>query len=140
VKYYFDTSFIIAVIIDEARSASARLWWNNVSPEAIVSDFASVEFCAVVSRGVRTKALTEAGARLALDDFDLMRATCGSHVHGGADFDLAARLVRDFSTKLAAPDALHLASAVNIDATLVTYDARLAEAARLRSVGVVAPG
>ena len=44
-------------------------------------------------------------------------------------FLLAERLVRDFSTKLAAADALHLASAKNAGAALATFDARLAEAA-----------
>ena len=38
--------------------------------------------------------------------------------------------MRDFATKLTAPDALHLASAKNAGATLATLDARLVEAAR----------
>lgn len=86
------------------------------------------------------KVSNENEARAILDDFDRLCMVCGSHVHSGADFDLAARLVRDFSTKLAAADALHLASAVNLDATLVTFDARLAEAAQVRGVGVLVPG
>ncbi|MGJ0454481.1 MAG: PIN domain-containing protein [Methylocystis sp.] len=56
---------------------------------------------------------------------------------GGADFELALRLVRDFSTKLATPDALHLASAINLEASLVTFDARLKEAAAMRGMRVV---
>ena len=43
-------------------------------------------------------------------------------------------LVRDFTTKLTAPDALHLASAKNAGATLATLDVRLAEAARAQGV------
>ena len=39
-------------------------------------------------------------------------------------------LCANFSTKLAAADALHLASAKNAGATLATLDVRLAEAAR----------
>jgi predicted nucleic acid-binding protein len=39
-------------------------------------------------------------------------------------------LVRNFSTQLTAPDALHLASAKNAGATLATLDVRLAEVAR----------
>ena len=47
--------------------------------------------------------------------------------------DIAAcdRLVRDFRLKLGVPDALHLAIAITIDAPLVTFDHRLASAARL---------
>lgn len=99
-----------------------------------------MEFAAVVSRRVRTGESNENEARAILDDFDELRGQCGSHRHGDADFELAMRLARDFSTKLAAPDALHLASAINLDASLATFDARLAEAAERRGVRVVALG
>lgn len=69
-----------------------------------------------------------------------MRANCERLSHGAADFLLAERIVRDFSTKLAAADALHLASAKNAGATLATLDARLAEAARAHGVEVAALG
>jgi len=56
--------------------------------------------------------------------------------HGRADFAAAELLVRDFATKLSAPDALHLASAKNAGAMLATLDARLAEAAHGQGVEV----
>lgn len=105
-----------------------------MSTGAVVSNLASIEFSAVVSRGVRTKALTNDGARTALDDFDLICASCGSYALSGADFELALRLVRDFSAKLATADALHLASVINLEASLVTFDARLKEAAEMKGV------
>jgi predicted nucleic acid-binding protein len=49
-------------------------------------------------------------------------------------------LVRDFATKLSAPDALHLASAKNAGATLATLDVRLAEAAMGQGVKVAELG
>jgi len=140
VKLYLDTSFILAAVIDDAHSESARRCWDAISTGAVVSNLASIEFSAVVSRGVRTKALTNDGARTALDDFDLICASCGSYALGGADFELALRLVRDFSTKLATPDALHLASAINLEAGLVTFDARFKEAAEMRSLRVTELG
>jgi predicted nucleic acid-binding protein len=48
--------------------------------------------------------------------------------------------VREFSTNLTAPDALHLASAKNAGATLATFDARLADAARAQGVEVATLG
>jgi uncharacterized protein len=57
--------------------------------------------------------------------------------HAAADFLLAERVVRDFSTRLAAADALHLASAKNLGAALATFDSRLADAARMNVVAVV---
>jgi hypothetical protein len=52
------------------------------------------------------------------------------------DTGLAATLVRDFATKLAAPYALHLAAAMNARARLVTFDSRLITAARMRNAAV----
>jgi predicted nucleic acid-binding protein len=48
-------------------------------------------------------------------------------------------LVRDYSTKLTAADALHLASAKNGGARLATFDVRLAEAARAAGVELSGP-
>ena len=47
-------------------------------------------------------------------------------------------LVQDFATKLAAADALHLASAKNAGAILATLEIRLAEAAKGQGVEVAA--
>ncbi len=90
---------------------------------------------AALSRGLRAGRAAES----ALLDFDALRANCERMSHGAADFLLAERIVRDFSTELAAADALHLASAANAGAALATLDARLAEAARMRGAEVAAP-
>jgi predicted nucleic acid-binding protein len=42
--------------------------------------------------------------------------------------------------KLAGPDAIHIALALSRDAKLITFDARLADAARSRGTAVVIPG
>jgi len=132
VRRYLDTSVLVSILVDEARSQLAREWWKRASGENVIRAFAALEIAAVVSRRVRTGATSEDEAREVLRDFDLLREACASHVHRRADFDLAEGLTRDFPTKLAAPDALHLASAINLDATLVTFDERLTEAARMR--------
>jgi hypothetical protein len=74
--------------------------------------------------------LTEGEVENALLDFDAPRANCERLSHGASGFLLAERLVRNFSTKLAAADALHLASAKSAGSTLATLDLRLADAAR----------
>lgn len=138
-SFYLDTSVLVSILIDEARSLAAREWWKANSCESVISAYAAMEFAAVVSRRVRTGESNANEARAILDDFDELRGQCGSHRHGDSDFELALRLVRDFSTKLAAPDALHLAAAINLDASLVTFDARLAEAAVMRGVRTIVP-
>lgn len=138
--FYFDTSFLVPIIADEARSEYARKWWRNSNGDSIISDLACLEFSAVVSRWVRMGSVMEPDARGLLADFDLLRDACLTHALGSADTNRAEELLRDFSTKLAAPDALHLAAALDLDAVLVTFDERLAEAANSCGGKVVAPG
>jgi predicted nucleic acid-binding protein len=80
----------------------------------------------------------EASARLA--DFDAWRAGTSSPVEmHPSDARLAYVYVRRFDLRLRAPDALHLAIAGRLDATLVTLDRRLADAAREFGIAVATP-
>jgi uncharacterized protein len=110
-----------------------------VDTAVIVADLAALEFSASISRFVRMGQLAGSDATTMLARFDEIRASSAQHAHDGADYRLADDLIRDFATKLAAPDALHLASALNLGATLVTFDQRLAEAARGRGAKVLTP-
>lgn len=49
-SFYLDTSFLVSILIDEARSRSAREWWKRASGQIVISAFASMEFAAVTSR------------------------------------------------------------------------------------------
>jgi predicted nucleic acid-binding protein len=138
-SFYLDTSFLISALTNEANSEQSRKWLKDGVDPIIVSDFAALELSASLSRFVRTGRLGEEPARALLARFDRMRSACVGHVHGKPDFDLADELIRNFETKLAAPDALHLASTVNLGATLVTFDERLADAARGRRINVATP-
>jgi uncharacterized protein len=131
---YFDASVLLTLLIADAHTEKASAWYSGLSATVVVSDFANLEVNAVLSRHLRVGRLTQDEVENALLDFDAMRASCERLGHGASDFFMAERLVRDFSTKLAAADALHLASAKNAGATLATLDVRLAEAARGQGV------
>ena len=133
---YFDTSAILSIILVDAHSETAGRWYRTMRASAIVSDLAGLEVFAVVSREFRAKRLTLVSANKALSDFEAFRAESERVTCGPNEFVLAERLIRDFATKLSAPDALHLASAKNAGAALATFDARLAEAARGQGVEV----
>jgi predicted nucleic acid-binding protein len=139
VKFYLDASFLVALLVEESGSTAADLWWQTAAGDRIISSFAAAEVAAAISGGLRKRRFTEGQAGAALDDFDLLRSVCDPVVPGPEAFDLAETLVREFSLKLAAPDALHLASAMVADAALVTFDARLADAARATGAQVVQP-
>lgn len=137
---YVDTSVLAAAIFEEPRSAAVRDWLQRTSERVIVSDLAGLEFAAVVSRAVRMRRFDGHAAARALASFDEIRADSLPLRHRRGEFEVAERLIRDFATKLSAPDALHLASAKNAGAALATLDVRLAEAARGQGIEVAALG
>jgi len=130
VTIYADTSVLVAFVFDEPDSNRVRDWFRRTTQQIIVSDLARLEFPAVVARSTRTRRFNPSEAAAALASFDLLVARSRPLRHDRTDFAAAEMLVRDFATKLTAPDALHLASAKNAGATLATLDARLVEAAR----------
>jgi len=137
---YLDASVLVPLLVADAHTTRAVAWYSKLNAALIVSDLANLEVSAVAPRDQRRGRLTQEAAENALTDFDAIRANCDRWNHGAADFLLAQRLVRDFPNKLAAADALHLASAKNAGATLATLDARLADAARMKGVDVVEIG
>lgn len=135
---YLDASVLLPLLVADVHTPSVVAWHSDLGATLIVSDLANLEVSAVLSRSLRIGRLTQDSAKSALLDFDAVRANCERLSHGAADFALAERIVRDFSTKLAAADALHLASAKNAGAMLATLDARLAGAARRQGIEVAA--
>ena len=133
---YLDASVIVAIIVDEPCSPRARSWINGLSDWPILSGFVAAEVAAALSRGLPTRPFSEAQARAALDDLDSLRVDCENFWPDAETFAATESLVRDFRLKLSAPDALHLASAVTASASIATFDARLAEAARAIGVEV----
>jgi uncharacterized protein len=140
VTFYLDTSFLISVLADEANSDASRAWMKSAAAPMIVSDFAALEFAASMLRFLRAGRLSDESASVMLQRFDQIRAASVAYAHAADDYRLADELVRDFRTKLAAPDSLHLASSIKLGATLVTFDERLAAAARMRGAEVLTPG
>jgi len=128
---YFDASVLLPTLIKEPASAAVDAYVLAGGQEFLVSDFAAAEVASGLSRLVRMRLLEAATAVARLDDFDAWRATATSPVDVHAvDVRLGYIYVRRFDLMLRAPDALHLAIARRLDATLVTLDRRLARAAK----------
>ena len=136
---YLDTSVLIPTLVQEAASQAVKAYLGR-RPERLISDFGAVEVASVLSRLVRTRLLgvTEAVARLT--DFEAWRAatTLQADVHA-ADVRLAYTYVRRFELALRAPDALHLAIANRLRATLATLDRRMERAASELGIAVEVP-
>ena len=135
--YCLDASFVVSLFVTDVHSERADRFIADLKEAAIVSELCALEFASSVSRGVRMERTTVQTAQETLADFDdwRVRSTIPLPIND-IDIKLAAALVRDFATKLAAADALHLAAAMNIRAKLVTFDSRLVAAARMRGAAV----
>ena len=134
---YLDTSILLPTLIAEPMTEAVYGYLGTDRQELLISGFAAGEVASALSRLVRMALLTEADASARLTDFDAWRAATSLPVDIAAtDARLAYIYVRRFDLGLRAPDALHLAIARRLDATLVTLDRRLAAAAR--ELGVAA--
>ena len=134
---YLDASVLLPTLIVEPTTEAVYEFLDGDNEELLISDFAAAEVASALSRLVRMAVLTEADASARLTDFDAWRAAMTSSVDiHASDARLAYIYVRRFDLRLRAPDALHLAIARRVDATLVTLDRRMVAAARELGVTV----
>jgi predicted nucleic acid-binding protein len=128
--YYLDTSAAVKLVVDEPESAALLEWLAQHEREVVSSDLLRTELLRATRRGApdevpRARAVLEAATLLELPT---------------ATFERAAALGPDALRSL---DALHLAAALELGDELdgvITYDERLAGAAALHGIAVVAPG
>ena len=118
---YLDTSFLTPLFREEATSSKVAAFLTRQSVGTlVVSKWTSVEFASLVSRDVRMSALSVAQGRRQITEFEAMVADALILLMPTAnDFTLAQQYVANFSTKLRAPDALHLAVAHNNGAEFI---------------------
>jgi predicted nucleic acid-binding protein len=138
-RAYFDTSAVIALFQEERHSPDLIQWIGQDNPSIHFSDFGALEFAAVVSRSVRSKRQTERWAAKAMGDFDSWRRDIVELTITSIQVGHAERLIRDFRSKLSAADALHVALAASGGLTLITFDKRMADAARMNDLAVLIP-
>lgn len=127
--YYVDSSALVKLIVSEPETTRLRRWLGEVGDEVLSSDLARAEVLRAVRR-VAPDRVTR--ARQALDSVDLIQLTTATYEEAGR---LEPRTLRTL-------DALHLASALSLGDDLegiVCYDERLAEAAEIHGIFVIAP-
>lgn len=126
---YLDSSALVKVVIDEPESAAVRAFVDGAS-----TCYASALVRAEVPRALRRHgARPAARGHVLVDELDLIELDDALLADASGVGDAMLRTL----------DAIHLASALllgdELDA-LVTYDMRLAEAAREAGLRVEAPG
>jgi uncharacterized protein len=140
VSVYLDASVLVALLTVEPLSGRADNFIASTREPLIVSDLASAEFSSAIARRVRMRETTRAEARTDLADFDLwtMRSAQRTEL---APIDIAAATtyLRRLDLPLRTPDAIHIAIALRIGATLVTFDRQMAVSARALGSTVETP-
>ena len=136
---YLDASVIVAYFVPEAWSAQATRYVAAHNGDLIVSSFAHGETMSAISRRRRMRQLSVDHAEMIAGNVDEWVST--TTVIGTAEPDImeAIALVRRFDFGLRMPDAIHAATCARRGLTLVTFDTRLAYAARMIGIDVTPP-
>ena len=130
-RTYLHANVLVALFTADARSDRADAALRGSDPLLVVSDLAGAEFSAAVARLVRTRIYAEDDAGTAFARFDTWLARATEHVETLAvDLVAVTALVRRLDVTLTAPDAVHLAIVGRVDAALLTFDVKMAHAAR----------
>ncbi|HPA37479.1 MAG TPA: type II toxin-antitoxin system VapC family toxin [Phenylobacterium sp.] len=131
---YLDASILVSLFIDDSLTQRARSLVAGSGRFLIISDFMRAELASVVARYVRTGAVSPAEAAALFADFDSWSRAFDTAETTSADVRLGEVWLRRLDLNLRAPDAVHIAIAARLGASLATFDVRMAEAARALGV------
>ncbi|MEQ1617611.1 MAG: type II toxin-antitoxin system VapC family toxin [Terricaulis sp.] len=134
---YLDASVLVALFTNDTMTTAATALVKAAPPPLMVSDFAGLEFASAISRIARMRLLPNATARQALADLDVFVSRSAISVEiSSLDVVLAASFIRRLDLNLRGPDAMHVAMASRLGATLFTLDAKLKACARKLGLSV----
>ena len=140
IDHYLDASFLVALLTIEPFSFRALQYVRACTGGLIVSDFAAAEFASAISRRVRIGQMPQAEGLLVLSALEQWASNAASGIQiSSGDIALAGTFLRRLDLPLRTPDAIHVAAADRLGATLVTFDRRMAANAAALSIPVVEP-
>jgi len=135
VSIYLDASVIVALFTEDHFTDRATTLLASKADAVIVSDFAGLEFSSVIARFVRTRSINEEQARAVLSDFDNWSKTaCQRVVTQGSAISRADAFLRRRETTLRTADAINIAIAESLGASLMTFDDKMSAAASVLGV------
>ena len=137
---YLDTSVAVPLFVPERSSDQVDRWFSACDEAVVSSEWIITEFASALAIKERSGALAARDAKAAWRGFE---AFCRSGLRlipvSRRVFEAAAKMAREPAHGLRAGDALHLASALEIDAqAIATLDAVMAgNVKRLKMKAVV---
>ncbi len=137
---YFDTSFLVPLLISEPRTDQVENFFVNLPGDTtlLFSHWGQLEFASVAARLFRMGEINDQDAQALIDQFNsLITQSFRLHIPVGQDFQKAQEFVGHFQTRLRGGDALHLAMAANLGVeTIHTLDNGMLEAGSLLGLTV----
>ena len=129
---YVDTSVLVALQLNEPRSADAARWYGACTDKLVSAMWCVTEFASALGIKQRTGQITKADGQAAWQRFERL---CANDLQllpvEPATFHRAAVLTLDAATGLRAGDSLHLAAALDAQAkSIATLDDVLAKNAK----------
>ncbi len=135
---YLDTNILVSFFVQDDLNERAIQFLNGADAELLVSDFAKLEFASAVAQRCRMKLLDHPAAQAAFAAFDSWTARVAARIETiPADLIAAEAAIRRLDTPLRTGDALHIAIADRIGATIATFDRKMADAAQALGVAIV---
>ena len=137
---YFDTSFLVPLLISEPRTAQVEKFFESL-PEGetlLFSRWGQLEFASVAARLFRMGEMSANDAQTVIGEFNrLLIQSFRLHTPAADDFRRARDFIGDFQTRLRGGDALHLAMAANLGVEKIhTLDNGMLEAGNLLGLPV----
>jgi uncharacterized protein len=133
---YLDTNTVIGLLTTDPLTARVKAVLSQGFGELIVSDFVAAEFVGVIGRKMRAGIIARQYALDALTALDQLSLRVSRVVLQASDIPRADAFLRRFDLPLQTPDSIHIAIAQRLGATLVTFDRRMAAAARVLGLTV----
>ncbi len=138
--FYIDASAVVAVIGREAASLSVDRVIRDPHSVVLVSDLVIAESAAALARNGRVRGLPPPEMEQLFRELDVWAIGAGEAAAiASADISDANAFVRLPGMALRAPDAIHIAAARRLDATLLTLDKGMALAARALGLPCINP-
>lgn len=137
---YVDASAIVAIVGNEIASDVVEATLDRDGIMAIVSDLAVAESSAALARNGRVRRWSVVETDRFYRDLDVWASDAADAVAiAAADLGLATDFIRRPGIALRAPDAIHIAVAHRLGATLLTLDTGMARAAAALGVPYLNP-
>jgi len=136
---YVDTSVLVALCVNEPKSADVSRWYSKSKDKLVSSVWCVTEFASALGIKQRTGQITTEQAQVAWHNFQRLCTNDLTLLSPDTDlFHKATFLTLDAATGLRAGDALHLTSALQANAKrMATLDDVFARNAKQHKIEIV---